>query len=208
MSQESILYKENPKIQCFAAMINYRMAHFHDDLEILYVLKGSVVIERKDKANILKQGEIFVLERNVVHSLRKTNEPHLLLTLQVNLSNLTEISPDFLLMRLNRHLYTPADGKQYQTLKSLFRRILDNYAQPEPIRPLKNMQLICDICILFFEELSHITLPERELAHEEKNNALLSLLLNYIQQSYMYSPSLSEFGKGHGLNVRYLSRFF
>ncbi len=24
----------------------------------------------------------------------------------------------------------------------------------------------------------------------------------------MYSPSLSDFGKGHGLNVRYLSRFF
>lgn len=208
MSLESIRYRDNPPIQCFAARIDYRMAHFHDDLEILYVLEGSVIIERKDEINTLKKDDILVIERNVVHSLRKTNEPHLLLTLQANLSHLSAISPDLLRMRLVRHLFSPGDDIQYQTLRSLFRRILDNYAQPAAVRSLKNMQLICDICILFFEEVEHILLPERDLIHEEKNNELLSLLLNYVQQNYMESPTLSEFGRQQGFSVEYLSRFF
>lgn len=208
MSMESIHYNENPKIQCYVATINYRMAHFHDDLEILYVLEGSVIIELKDKVHTLRAHDIFIIERGVVHSIRKTNEPHLLLNLQLSVSSLAGVSPTSLRVHLNQHLFTPGVGSPYQSLKSIFLKLLDNYTQPDSIRPLKNMQLICDIGILFYEKLDHTILPEHNLAQEEKNNILLSRLLNYIQQNYMYSPTLSEFGREHGLSVNYLSRFF
>lgn len=208
MSLETIQYKENPKIQCYVTAINYRMAHFHDDLEILYVLEGSVIIELRDKVHTLNAHDIFIIERGVVHSIRKTHEPHLLLVLQVNVSSFSGISAASLRVQLNRHLYTPGDGAHYQALKDLFYRILDNYAQPDSIRPLKNMQLICDIGILFLEKLAHSILPEHNPDQEEKNNTLLSHLLNYIHHNYMYSPTLSEFGAQHNLSINYLSRFF
>lgn len=208
MNPETLSRKENTGIQCYASMINYRMAHFHDDLEIFYVLKGSVIIERRDKVNTLKAHDIFIIEHGVVHSIRQTNEPHLLLNLQVSISGLTDISPGFLRIQLNRHLFTPGDGDQYQSLKSLFLRILDNYAQPESIRPLKNMQLICDVGILFSEKLDHSILPAHNLDREKKDNLLLSRLLTYIYQNYMFTPTLSEFGRQQDLSVNYLSRFF
>lgn len=208
MSLEYVHYKEKPNIQCFMVMINYRMAHYHNDFEILYVLKGSVIIERKDKVNALHTHDIFIIERNVVHSLRKTSEDNLLLVLQFNLSNFTDISPDFLQIRLNKHLFTPDGSAQYATLKMLFQRMLDNHAQPPMTRALKNMQLICDTCILFSEKLDHSILSESDFAREERNNILLSELMNYIHQNYAHTFTLSDFGRQQGFSAHYLSRFF
>lgn len=208
MGIELVSYTEKPSIQCFAVMVNYSMAHYHNDFEILYVIKGSIIVEYKNKVNTLRTHDIFIIERNVVHAMRKTNEDNLLLTLQFNVSGFSEISPDFLRMRLKRHLFMPDSSIQYAALKIFFQRMLDNYEQPAMIRPLINMQLICDICILFSEKLDHSILSEKDYACEERNNILLSELLNYIDQNYHHAFTLGGFGCLRGYSLHYLSCFF
>lgn len=209
MSCELVQYKENPKIQCFAVIINNRMPHLHDDIEIIYVLKGSITVERKDKVDTLRAQDIFIFERNVVHALRKTNEENLLLAIQFNVGNMTEISPEFLKIRLKRHRFTPSDGVRYAAIKDAFYQMLDSYAhQADAWMPLKRMQLICGLCILISEALEHVILSDAVLAREEKNSLRLIQMLDFIMENHANEISLKDVAAHFGLSASHLSRIF
>ena len=113
MNYEHIKYPSKPKIQCFAVMINNRMAHFHNDMEFIYVVEGSVCVECKTETYVLNTRDILILESNVVHSLYRTDENNLLLAMQFDPSVMIELSPQFHRLHWLKHLYTANDGAQY-----------------------------------------------------------------------------------------------
>ncbi len=208
MYYEHIKYQNRPKIQCFAVMINNRMAHFHNDLELLYVLDGTVCVECKGKTYTLHTQDILILDRNEVHCLHRTNEDNLLLALQFDPSDMMELSPKFMGIRLIKHLYSVSDGEQYTALKQLFITILNHYTVQDPSLPLKKMQLICDICILLSEKLDSIVLSDQRLARETQNNHRLIEIMDYINQNYTNHLSLNQTANQFGLSAPYLSRLF
>ena len=60
--------------------------HFHDDMEIVYVLSGSIVLKSGYYTYTLKQGDMFILNDRDMHSLERTDEDNMVMMLQMDLS--------------------------------------------------------------------------------------------------------------------------
>lgn len=58
--------------------------HWHQEIEILFVLKGSVNVMIQNNAHIISEGEIIVISPNLMHATQQTEEPNLAVMLQIN----------------------------------------------------------------------------------------------------------------------------
>ncbi len=79
---EDIRYNTNLLFKVFLHGVHFVDKHFHDDVEILFVLDGNIEIKYGLKEVILSEGNIIVINPNIVHSI-KSNDENLSLLLQI-----------------------------------------------------------------------------------------------------------------------------
>ena len=72
MLKEKIIYKDELPINVVTANIIEYPIHFHDDMEVVYVLSGSVILKNGYYTYTLKQGDIFILNDRDMHSFEST----------------------------------------------------------------------------------------------------------------------------------------
>ena len=53
--------------------------HFHDDMEVVYVLEGTVILRNGYYTYTLKQGDIFILNDREMHSFTNTGEKNMVI---------------------------------------------------------------------------------------------------------------------------------
>ena len=68
MLKEKIVYKDGLPINVTTANINEYPIHFHDDMEVVYVLDGKVTLRNGYYTYTLKQGDIFIINDREMHS--------------------------------------------------------------------------------------------------------------------------------------------
>ena len=64
--------------------------HFHQDLEILYVLDGGLEIQIESEKYELGKGDFLLINANKRHSIRETEEELLTASFRINFSMLAE----------------------------------------------------------------------------------------------------------------------
>ena len=64
--------------------------HFHQDLEILYVLDGGLEIQIESEKYELGKGDFLLINANKRHSIRETEEELLTSSFRINFSMLSE----------------------------------------------------------------------------------------------------------------------
>ena len=86
MLREKIFYKDELPVSVITANIVDYPFHFHDDMEIVYVLSGSIILKSGYYTYTLKQGDMFILNDRDMHSLERTDEDNMVMMLQMDLS--------------------------------------------------------------------------------------------------------------------------
>ena len=86
MLKEKIIYKDELPINVVTANIEEYPIHFHDDMEVVYVLEGSVILRNGYYTYNLKQGDIFILNDREMHSFQRTDEDNLVMMFQMDLT--------------------------------------------------------------------------------------------------------------------------
>ena len=86
MLKENIIYKEDLPVNCFVMNIEEYPIHFHNDLEVVYVLQGSVRLKNGYYNFDMREGDIYILNDREIHSYYTLGEPNVVLILQLNLS--------------------------------------------------------------------------------------------------------------------------
>ena len=94
MLREKIFYKDELPVSVITANIVDYPFHFHDDMEIVYVLSGSIVLKSGYYTYTLKQGDMFILNDRDMHSLERTDEDNMVMMLQMDLSYFERYYPD------------------------------------------------------------------------------------------------------------------
>ena len=77
MLREKIFYKDELPVSVITANIVDYPFHFHDDMEIVYVLSGSIILKSGYYTYTLKQGDMFILNDRDMHSLERTDEDNM-----------------------------------------------------------------------------------------------------------------------------------
>ena len=86
MLKEKTVYKDELPINVITANIDEYPIHFHDDMEIVYVLEGNVVLRNGYYTYNLKQGDIFIINDREMHSFESTGEDNMVMMLQMDLT--------------------------------------------------------------------------------------------------------------------------
>lgn len=81
---ECVKHHEGVPIRSYFVNIGEIEFHWHSDIELMWVLKGTVRIQSSKGVFLLEKGDVFIVNTYEAHRLSNTGEDNLLLGLQIN----------------------------------------------------------------------------------------------------------------------------
>ena len=179
--------------------------HFHQDIEVLYVLEGSLKLFVGHQEIFLRENDIYVINANKIHSLC-SEAPVLLIKLSITYRLISDVFVNEPLLFLCDS--TAESGDKYQRLRAcmnqLLRFYLDNQGNSASFRYIALGYEVLDCLTSDFL----VREPKKAVDIYEKIDERLDEINNYIRANYSQSLSLRELSKRLYLSEGYLSRFF
>ena len=86
MLKEKITYRDELPVNVITANIEEYPIHFHDDMEVVYVLDGTITMRNGYYTYNLKQGDVYILNDREMHSFESTGEDNMVMMLQLDLT--------------------------------------------------------------------------------------------------------------------------
>lgn len=95
MANNYELINKNLNIGISLYSVNNFMFHLHNEMEILIVIKGSIIITIGQKKYKLSENDFIVVNKNEVHSSERTNEDNICLAIEFDSSIIDTFYPGF-----------------------------------------------------------------------------------------------------------------
>jgi AraC-like DNA-binding protein len=197
---------ENLKV--FLVNLVYREPHIHEDVEINYILEGSVIIRSKTQVLNLKQNDFLILNSCQVHELQ-ADDHALILSLQITPGFCKKYYPQFSETEFhfcNLSRIIPADIQK--DCLDITVQLAYHYYQKKKGFEFRCMGLIN---MLFYHLITNI--PYNVISTEEQTkifirNHRIQRIASFIETHYTEKLLLADVAKEEGLSVPYLSHFF
>ncbi len=205
---ELIDHFEGTNLKTFLVSINQRFFHWHHDTEILLILDGSVQVKTGKQSFVLKKDDMFVFNRNELHSLHRTQESNTILAIQFNPKFCKEYYPSLQNTRFINRLITkknnPVGWKQIN--KNLI-EIIKLYCSRDKEFQFLAVSSLNTLVYRLLQNLPYEIATQAALFAEEKNLVRLNKIIDFIQDRYMNKITLKELAQSENLNSSYLSHF-
>ncbi|MFP4697291.1 MAG: AraC family transcriptional regulator [Eubacteriales bacterium] len=204
---ESIKYIEGTSLRFFFISLKHRLYHWHNDIEILLVVDGSVILKTWNKKYRLSKNDIFILNSNEVHSLFRTNEDNIILVIQFNPKFCNTYFP-----QLQRIYFKNQHIKKdrilcWSELRKYMVKIVKESHRKEKCYKLKLMSTLNLMICNLIEKLDYEEKDENELSTQQKNIERLNNIILYIKENYMKKIYLKDIAEEVNLDMYYLSHF-
>lgn len=178
--------------------------HYHQNLEILYILKGEMDVQIDDTHYMLRDGDFILINANKRHSIHVEKE-QLGARFFIDFHLLAEYLGT---MQMMFWCNTVADKNDaYEKLRGMLNQILDRYYE-------KENGSILHLHALYFELLHILTSNFMVKADDVRLNVENSLdrirvhqIQNYIQSNYQSQISLNDLADRLYLSNAYLSKY-
>lgn len=180
--------------------------HFHQEIELLYVLEGEMFLTVGRQELHLKKEDLYVVNANNIHSFQATDD-----ILYVKLSITYQMVADVYVQAPLLFLCNSAadSSEKYNRLRGGMNRLLNYYLLSKGKKAsFRYIALGYDVLDILTEEFL-VKTPDAK--HTEKYHRLdtrIDLINNYIRANYGQSISLKELSEKLFLSQGYLSRFF
>lgn len=180
--------------------------HFHQDIELLYVLKGNLELNLEGQKIVLREEDVLIINANKKHYLRSYGE-----ILYVKLTILYELLSDIL---DNLDLTFVCDSSRntdsaYDGLRKLMQQLLGHYLSTKgntaDFAYISLCYKIMDYICSYFLICSTSGTGDAE---SEKYQQRIRQIDNYIRANYRSAISLKDLSEKLYLSNGYLSRFF
>lgn len=180
--------------------------HFHQDIELLFVLEGNLTISIGDRTIQMQPEDIFVINANKKHSLKGSKD--LLLTkLYITYQLVSDIfeSTDIIFWCDS----TKGNNDRYEELRDTLKKLLNHYLSTRG--GVANFGHIA-LCYQVMDLLSvHFLVKAGDRECEDEQSRFENRLFqinNYIRANYDQPISLNDLADKLYLSEGYLSRFF
>ena len=179
--------------------------HFHQNLEIVYVLEGGVEIQIESETYNLDKGDFLLVNANKRHSLRSTKEEVLIASFRINFSMLVEY------MGTNQLLFwcnTTADkSESYEQLKKVLDRMLNRFYDKEKEGAIYLNSIYYEAIYLLVAYFMIKADDARMKENFTPDNSRIFEIQNYVQANYQKQLSLNDLAKKLYLSNAYLSKY-
>ena len=210
MLKEKIIYKDELPINVITANIIEYPIHFHDDMEVVYVLEGSVILRNGYYTYTLKQGDIFILNDREMHSFENTGEDNMVMMLQMDL---TYFSRYYDSLKNNFFVTDIEDDsdESLEVLRNLLAKIMMEVIQKGYGYEHKVIESTHNLIACLLSDFQYFVMENGKFKNELKNkgNKILAGRLNritdYMYDNYTRKLTLSEIAEREHLSIYYLS---
>lgn len=210
MLKEKIVYKDELPINVITANIDEYPIHFHDDMEVVYVLEGSVVLRNGYYTYTLKQGDIFILNDREMHSFESTGEDNMVMMLQMDLTYFSRYYDNL----KNNFFVTDMEDdsdESLEVLRTIMARIMMEILQKGYGYEHKVIESTHNLIACLMSDFQYFVMEDGKFMNESKNkgNKILAGRLNritdYMYENYARKLTLSEIADREHLSIYYLS---
>ncbi len=204
---ELIDYASGLPIKIFTQTVQSFPYHWHKEIELIMVLKNKTKILLGDNAYDLHEGDLFVVNKNEIHSIRpcESNKPCELLVLQFDIDEIA-----FNKIK-NTNLFFKINNKENETeileLKKILARMLNISINKPPYYKIYLKKCMMDLILIF--HFFFITNKKDDcITYAYKNEKLNNIIL-YIHENYSNSElNLNSIAIFFNITPQYLSKFF
>ncbi|MEG0662083.1 MAG: AraC family transcriptional regulator [Anaerovoracaceae bacterium] len=211
MLKEKITYKDELPINILVAEIEEYPIHFHDELEVVYILKGKVKLRNGYYSYELKQGDIFILNDREIHSFNRIDdEENLVMMVQLDLTYFSTYYKNL----KNNFFVTDMevdDDESLDVLSGILAKIMMEVLQKGYGYEHKVIESTHNLIASLQADFQYFLMEDGKFVNEtkKKGNKILAGRLNRITD-YMYDNfyrklTLNEIAEREHLSIYYLS---
>ncbi|WP_138495027.1 AraC family transcriptional regulator [Paenibacillus pinistramenti] len=193
---------------------DYVPRHWHECIEISYVLSGKIDDIYIEGAHyVSEQGDIVLINSNHIHSVSvHTGKDQRAMTLLIPVEFITSNYPQtgrLAFICLSAEEQDEGRKDRFAELRALFNRMLEAHLNMDQ-DPLANIQIKALSYQLIYLLLKYFKAETNSPAHIKSNKYLdrLTQITDYIKQHYDQNVTIHEMAKAFGFSSEYFSRFF
>lgn len=187
---------------------SYHPNHWHDAIEIIYMVKGEVDVTVESAKYHLSQGQCILINSCVIHST-KCISPNTGIVFQIPMDFIKLYIPD--IEQLQFILDDTNQNPIYQTKLDIFKNTLLQMQIANDIHPkgyvLRFNSLLFEVLFQLYHNFS-VKIFQANLNHKEKALNRLNNVLSYTVKYYNKPISIDEIAKIAFLESGYFCRFF
>ncbi len=188
----------------FHSLDSFRM-HWHQEMEILLVLKGSIHVLIQNTTYTIEEGELIVVSPNTIHATQQTEEPNNVLLLQINCGRFgfNDANIDSLAVECAGG---PESHPQIAILRQCVCSVMLEMIHKQSgylYHAAAHVQMILGILLRHFPHRAEATLETVKAKDRER----IHRIFDYINTNYAGKVTLTDLAAREYLSVSHLSTF-
>ena len=184
----------------------YTPAHWHNHLEILLLLDGSMRAHIHDREYTLEEGDILVVNSREIHSTQVLQNVRYIL-FQIPLSDIKRLLPEFDELTVKEYFRRPASAEKDSPLEALLLEMKTLYEQRN-----EGYQLLFTSAYyrLLYELYTRYAtrFPVQMRNRTDRNRSRMEGVLEYVRENYAMPVSLVETANSLSVSPEYFCRLF
>lgn len=211
MLKERIIFRDNLPVNLLVADIDSYPIHFHDELEVVFVMKGQILLRNGYYTYQMKPGDIFILNDRELHSYSRVGEEeNMVMMLQLDLTYFSRYYENL----KNNFFVTDMeddDDESLDVLRKLLSRILIDILEKGSRYEQRVIESTHNLIASLQADFHYFVMEDGKFVNETKNkaNKILAARLNritdYMYENYYRKLTLSEIAGREHLSIFYLS---
>lgn len=187
-------------------------AHFHDFMEVLYIIKGELHAVISANSYVLKSGDIFIVSANAIHKTEVIDGTVEYLLLQISSERLKSMIPNVEAYRispvLNLHQKNDTSSKEsYLLMKHHLLQMQNLYSEKQDgFQLLFSMELYGFLHTLFYQSCAVSLEQINSLASID--SAHITKVMNWTKINFNKNISLADAAEYLHISKEYLARLF
>ena len=208
------IYLQNYNIPEDGVLVEYRTtgdytpAHWHNSLELDFILNGNATIYLEGTEHKLVPGEFIVIDTNQIHEARCTHT-YMMIVLRIDddlMQRLMGNRRNFMIL-CSRAELTNELVPAYLGICDCLKKLVELHVRQPKGYLIATQSIALDILYRLITDFS-IPLYKEDLPEPSRNQLRIKEIVSYIDKHYMEPLSLEQISDEFGLNSDYFSRMF
>lgn len=189
--------------------VNSRKTHWHNHIEFLLVLEGSVDIRIRDEEYRLVKDDFFMVNDKEIHSVIRTTDKNVLLLLQIDNSYYTKYYSEFKHMVLDNNYFNREENrKKADVFKKHMANMILEHSKKDYGYKLKIGSEVNLFLRNIINAYNEVQIKSEVIINKDEKFIKIKEMMNYIDENFQEGIDLDILAEEFYFSTSYISRFF
>ena len=197
---EIIKFSEKAPLRLYSHNFTEIKSHWHQDIEIILILKGNCTLVTNNRVINLKEEDIFLLNKNIIHEF-KSEMGCSLVSLKIDTTKLNNFDNN---ISFSLDSTSTKNTEVFKKMKFYIAELVKINGSDNEENYLSNLSILYSI---LYELTTKFKVDEQSI-QSSKYVEKLNEILKYIENHYKEGLTFTQISNAFHYSVPYLSSFF